>query len=273
MGASQTLPLTFLSQMTRLESFRQSSSRFATLIEPSEQLTNLCDTDVADLVECLDYSRLSTTPRRKSQAGAERSLVSNLPSPLFDDFLNLLPSYNLRGGSNSGHFDFADFSVETPPPQQHQQSSDHDQGPATHITTNMPDGGNHNDLAHSQDGDSSNTLSHVSPTNTHSHPHQPQAQQQEPHFYPHQLTQTSHKLSPLQIGAETMSATSLAMGPLSSHPNTNPVIDPPYRRQSFCGGKRPWYEQQQQTTTVDDVHRAAGDNCYWADDTLKLRCP
>lgn len=79
--------------MTRLAAFRQNSSRYTVLIHPSIQITHLSQADITDLIECLDYSRLSTAPRRPSQGGngEPRPLVSNLPSPFFDDFLNLLP--------------------------------------------------------------------------------------------------------------------------------------------------------------------------------------
>lgn len=76
--------------------FCQNSSRYAVLIDPSIQITQLSSSDISELVECLDYSRLSTAPRGKSQGGTSepRPLVSNLPSPFFDDFLNLLPLSN-----------------------------------------------------------------------------------------------------------------------------------------------------------------------------------
>ena len=102
--------------MARLEAFHENSSRYAPLIDPTVQVAHLSQTDLADLVECLDYSQLSTTPRRKSQGGTGEShpLVSNLPSPFFDDFLNLLPLNNSsRPGefSFSGVFDDDDFAV------------------------------------------------------------------------------------------------------------------------------------------------------------------
>ena len=103
--------------MARLEVFRENSSRYALLIDPTVQIAHLSQADLADLVECLDYSRLSTTPRRKSQGGTiePHPLVSNLPSPFFDDFLNLLPlSNSSRPGDvyYSGVFvDDDDFAV------------------------------------------------------------------------------------------------------------------------------------------------------------------
>ena len=81
-------------QLAHLKVFRENSSRYASLIDPTVQITHLSQADLADLVECLDYSRLSTAPRRKSQGGESHPLVSNLPSPFFDDFLNLLPLNN-----------------------------------------------------------------------------------------------------------------------------------------------------------------------------------
>ena len=79
--------------MARFEAFREISSRYPPLIDPTVQVAYRSQADLAGLVECLDYSRLSTTSRRKSQGGTSEShpLVSNLPSPFFDDFLNLLP--------------------------------------------------------------------------------------------------------------------------------------------------------------------------------------
>lgn len=109
--------------MARLEVFRENSSRYALLIDPTIQIAHLSQADLADLVECLDYSRLSTTPRRKSQGGTSdpHPLVSNLPSPFFDDFLNLLPlSNSSRPGDMyfSGGFadDDDDFAVLTSDP-------------------------------------------------------------------------------------------------------------------------------------------------------------
>ena len=55
--------------MARLEAFRENSSRYASLIDPIVHFTNLSQADLLDLVECLDYSRLSTISRRKSQGG------------------------------------------------------------------------------------------------------------------------------------------------------------------------------------------------------------
>ena len=106
--------------MARLEAFRENSPRYAPLIDPTVQVAHLSQADLADLMECLDYSRLSTAPRRKSQGGTSEShpLVSNLPSPFFDDFLNLLP---LNNSSRPGDICFSsvfadddDFAV--PPP-------------------------------------------------------------------------------------------------------------------------------------------------------------
>ena len=94
--------------MERLVSFDQDSSRYAILIDPTIQLTHLSQPDIADLTVCLDYSRLSTTPRRKSSSGPDpRPLVSNLPSPFFDDFLNLLPL--------NGNFSFKDAGGDIEP--------------------------------------------------------------------------------------------------------------------------------------------------------------
>lgn len=94
--------------MARLQVFRENSYRYALLIDPTVQIAHLSEVELADMVECLDYSRLSTAPRRKSQGGTSepRPLVSNLPSPFFDDFLNLLP---LNSSSRSGDIRFANL--------------------------------------------------------------------------------------------------------------------------------------------------------------------
>ena len=81
--------LTFY-KLARLKNFRANSSRYAAILDPSARVSQFSESDIADVVECLDYSRLSTTPRWKF-TGEEVQLVSNLPSPFFDDFLNMLP--------------------------------------------------------------------------------------------------------------------------------------------------------------------------------------
>ena len=57
------------------------------------QEVHLSSTDATDLLECLDYSRMSTTPRRESESNSTSQLVtlSQLPSPFFEEFFNLLP--------------------------------------------------------------------------------------------------------------------------------------------------------------------------------------
>lgn len=48
---------------SRLEDFRLSSERYATLVDPTVQEVRLSSDAANDLIECLDYSRMSTTPR------------------------------------------------------------------------------------------------------------------------------------------------------------------------------------------------------------------
>ncbi|KAL8678770.1 MAG: hypothetical protein Q9186_004921 [Xanthomendoza sp. 1 TL-2023] len=84
------------------------------------QITHLSPADIVDLVECLDYSRLSTAPRRISQGGngEPRPIVSNLPSPFFDDFVNLLPldqSFKLGDIRLSSVFEEGDDEFATIP--------------------------------------------------------------------------------------------------------------------------------------------------------------
>lgn len=57
------------------------------------QEVHLSSTDANDLLECLDYSRMSTTPRRKSEnvSTSQLATLSQLPSPFFEEFVNLLP--------------------------------------------------------------------------------------------------------------------------------------------------------------------------------------
>ncbi len=163
--------------MARLEAFRENSSRYAPLIDPTIQTAHLSETDLADLVECLDYSRLSTTPRRKSQGGTSEShpLVSNLPSPFFDDFLNLLPlSNSSRPGDMyfSGMFaDDEDFAVlpndpstapakiPSPPPS----------GMTNNRVTAIPTNANTSNIQfHTNSNGASNSNNAAGPSNHHS---------------------------------------------------------------------------------------------------------
>lgn len=69
------------------------AAKYSQLVEPTIQEVNLSSADANDLLECLDYSRMSTTPRRKSEPNSTSQLatMSQLPSPFFDEFINLLP--------------------------------------------------------------------------------------------------------------------------------------------------------------------------------------
>jgi hypothetical protein len=77
---------------SRLEDFKSSSSKYTQLVDPTIQEVHLSSADANDLLECLDYSRMSTTPRRKSEHSTSNlATLSQLPSPFFDEFVNLLP--------------------------------------------------------------------------------------------------------------------------------------------------------------------------------------
>ena len=76
---------------SRLEDFRTNSDRYATLVDPAVQEVHLTADAANDLIECLDYSRMSTTPRRKSQSATNLATLSQLPSPFFEEFVNMLP--------------------------------------------------------------------------------------------------------------------------------------------------------------------------------------
>jgi hypothetical protein len=52
---------------SRLEDFRQSSDRYSSLADPTVQEVFLSSDAANDLIECLDYSRMSMTPRTFSQ--------------------------------------------------------------------------------------------------------------------------------------------------------------------------------------------------------------
>jgi hypothetical protein len=54
---------------------------------------HLSSADTIDLIECLDYSRMSITPRRetKSRSASRLTTLSQLPSPLCKESVNLLP--------------------------------------------------------------------------------------------------------------------------------------------------------------------------------------
>ncbi|KAL5381303.1 hypothetical protein DPSP01_007294 [Paraphaeosphaeria sporulosa] len=78
---------------SRLQDFRDSNAKYSQLVDPAIQEVHLSSADANDLLECLDYSRMSTTPRRKSEPNSTSQLatLSQLPSPFFDEFINLLP--------------------------------------------------------------------------------------------------------------------------------------------------------------------------------------
>lgn len=87
----------------RLDEFCVNRPRYATLVDPSAQELTLTPTDANDLAECLDYARIST-PRRKMQptstsataAPADPGILSHLPSPYFEELVNLLPFTSSR---------------------------------------------------------------------------------------------------------------------------------------------------------------------------------
>ncbi|KAK5209495.1 hypothetical protein LTR99_007743 [Exophiala xenobiotica] len=79
------------SMKTRLEEFHAKSIRYASLIDPAEQELQIDESDMSDLIECLDYSRMSTKHQRKTQNSSAVTGISQFPSPLFDEFVNLLP--------------------------------------------------------------------------------------------------------------------------------------------------------------------------------------
>ncbi|KAF2708441.1 hypothetical protein K504DRAFT_306967 [Pleomassaria siparia CBS 279.74] len=108
---------------SRLEDFRASCGKYAQLIDPLVQEIHLTPTDVNDLIECLDYSRMSTTPRKKSEGDAADDIatLSQLPSPFFEEFVNLLP-FSYGGPSSSSAFRGHEDVFAQPP--QHMYASD-----------------------------------------------------------------------------------------------------------------------------------------------------
>jgi len=75
----------------RLEDFRANSERYAALVDPTVQDVDLSPDDATDLIECLDYARMSTTGRRRSQSATDHAAFSQLPSPFFEELVSLLP--------------------------------------------------------------------------------------------------------------------------------------------------------------------------------------
>lgn len=86
--------------LSRLEEFRLNSSRYASLVDPEAQEILLSTDDMNDLIDCLDYVKMSTTPHRRSASCAEIPAISQLPSPFFEELVNLLPV----GGYNTESF-------------------------------------------------------------------------------------------------------------------------------------------------------------------------
>ena len=230
--------------MSRLQSFRENAPRFASLIDPSNELACFSDPDLADLIECLDYSRLSTTPRRKSQGGGERSLISNLPSPFFDDFLSLLPLGNSRSLAPTA-IDFNDFNINTPPQSDHNSMARPTVTVGASISTSNPS----NSFIHTHDSDNNNGVAHLSPTSPTTHTHIQNSQPQYDNQMHHQMSSSSqqqHQFSPSAVRAEPTISPSVIIGPptIESSQIASQVVEQPYRKMSH-GGKRPWYEQQQ----------------------------
>ena len=215
--------------MARLESFRANSSRYAVLIDPTTQVTHLADTDVIDLTECLDYSRLSTTPRRQSQGGAERSLVSNLPSPLFDDFLSLLPLGNSRPDSAAMPHPSA-FSMSPMPDFSNLMAASPDVNNRPGSSRNQVGGGTNATAP----GDAESLSQASNPSTTSSRHHQLSV-----HTGLTSVNPDHHIPRERSI-------------PGSVEVALPPVEAPSYRRQSFSSvGRRPWYERDNRTSPED----------------------
>ncbi|KAF2114275.1 fungal-specific transcription factor domain-containing protein [Lophiotrema nucula] len=102
---------------SRLEDFRGSSVRYTQLVDPTVHEVHLSASDANDLVECLDYSRMSTTPRRKSEntSTSQLAALSQLPSPFFEEFVNLLPFSYSRPVSVLPNDDFSNNWANPPP--------------------------------------------------------------------------------------------------------------------------------------------------------------
>lgn len=74
--------------MTRLKTLQSTTSRFAAFLNPHARVDILSQIDVTDVLETLDYGRLSTPV---TNASWNTFNPSNIPSPVYDDFLNLFP--------------------------------------------------------------------------------------------------------------------------------------------------------------------------------------
>ena len=238
-------------QLAHLKVFRENSSRYASLIDPTAQITHLSQADLADLVECLDYSRLSTAPRRKSQGGESHPLVSNLPSPFFDDFLNLLPLNNSSRPSDISFSDvFADdndFAVLSSDPSTAPTGRSTDKAViptnansgTMHFQTNVNGISNGNNATgpshhHSPRSPARTTFSQGSGSSSTSYAHRRPSQ-----AFPHYLPQEREPQHPVSIPSlpqqftplDATSHASSCLSHLTSPPlltsNSNPTANPP----------------------------------------------
>lgn len=85
----------------RLDELCTNRTRYAALVDPTAQELALSVTDANDLAECLDYARISTPRRNKpptstTAAPADPGILSHLPSPYFEELVNLLPFTSSR---------------------------------------------------------------------------------------------------------------------------------------------------------------------------------
>ena len=91
---------------SRLDDFRAHSENYSSLVNPEIQEVELSASDANDLIECLDYARMSTTQRRRSQNAADGlPTLSQLPSPFFEELANLLPLSYSRTASTMPEYD------------------------------------------------------------------------------------------------------------------------------------------------------------------------
>ena len=74
------------------------SAHFARFLNPNSPADELSQIDITEVLEALDYGRLSTPLKYQSR---DVFCVSSLPSPVFDDFLNLFPLGYTRPFENS----------------------------------------------------------------------------------------------------------------------------------------------------------------------------
>lgn len=71
-----------------MKTLHVNSAHFARFLNPHSQADELSQIDITEVLEALDYGRLSTPLKYQSR---DVFCVSSLPSPVFDDFLNLFP--------------------------------------------------------------------------------------------------------------------------------------------------------------------------------------